>query len=174
MVATKSTEDVLREIERDLKADERIWKRVDRDLAALGGPARRRTDLIVAGVVGLLVLLAGAFALGWNLAPSTSGTAVAAVSSPTRFTSSGLAEKRAAFEARYGTSESAMDPGLWPPVGGGSGSAMTQSGLAEKRAAFEARYGTSEAGSAGASGLASLMSRADYDTWARQHGNGSS
>ncbi|MGZ4148505.1 MAG: DUF3040 domain-containing protein [Actinomycetota bacterium] len=165
MAETKTTEEVLQEIERDLRADERIWKRVDRDLATLGGHPRRRTDLIVAGVIGIVVLLAGAFAFGWNLAPSTSGATVAVRSSPMRVTTSGLAEKRLALTARYGTSESAVDPGLWPPAGGGTGSPLTASGLAEKQRAFHAVHGGSESAS-GAPVMASPpMTRADFDAW---------
>jgi hypothetical protein len=74
MVGTKLPEDILHEIEEDLRQDQDLWKHIHTDLHALGAPparARPRTRWIALGAVASVVALFAAFALGWQVAPGT-------------------------------------------------------------------------------------------------------
>lgn len=67
----------LREIDRDLRREEELWREIRRDLEELEGPpTARNPGRIVVVVVAVLLLLA-AFGLGWNLAPTTTGMTTA-------------------------------------------------------------------------------------------------
>jgi hypothetical protein len=74
----RSRDDLLREIDRDLRREEELWREIRRDLEELEGPptAREPGRIIGVVVVGVLLLVA-AFGLGWNLAPTTTGTTTA-------------------------------------------------------------------------------------------------
>ncbi len=74
MVETKLPEEILHEIEEDLRQDQDLWKHIHTDLHALGAPstrARPRTRWIALGAVASVVALFAAFALGWQVAPGT-------------------------------------------------------------------------------------------------------
>lgn len=73
MVDTRTPEEVLHEIEKDLRRDEDLWRHIHSNLRALEvPPARgRRRRLIVAGTVASVIALFAAFGLGWQLGPTT-------------------------------------------------------------------------------------------------------
>jgi hypothetical protein len=74
MVETRLPEEILHEIEEDLRQDQDLWKHIHTDLHALGAPsarARPRTRWIALGAVASVVALFAAFALGWQVAPGT-------------------------------------------------------------------------------------------------------
>ena len=74
MVKTRLPEEILHEIEEDLRQDQDLWKHIHTDLHALEVPsarARPRTSWIVLGAVASVIALFAAFALGWQVAPGT-------------------------------------------------------------------------------------------------------
>ena len=74
MVDTRLPEEILHEIEEDLRQDQDLWKHIHTDLHALGAPparARPRPRWIALGAVASVVALFAAFALGWQVAPGT-------------------------------------------------------------------------------------------------------
>ena len=79
MVDTRTSDEVLHEIEQDLRRDEDLWKHIHSNLRTLEvPPARgRRRRLIVAGTVASVVALFAAFGLGWQLGPTTTEEIVA-------------------------------------------------------------------------------------------------
>ena len=74
MVDTRLPDQILHEIEEDLRQDQDLWKHIHTDLHALGAPparARPRPRWIALGAVASVVALFAAFALGWQVAPGT-------------------------------------------------------------------------------------------------------
>jgi len=74
MVETRLPDEILHEIEEDLRQDQDLWKHIHTDLHALGAPsarARPRTRWIVLGAVASVIALFAAFAVGWQTAPGT-------------------------------------------------------------------------------------------------------
>ena len=98
----RAPETVLAAIEDDLRRDELIWKRVHRDLRALGAPPPRRTWRLVAAAGAALARVSGSFVVGRTTAPTPAPVVVVAERA-TPFTASGLESKREGFEARYGS-----------------------------------------------------------------------
>lgn len=82
MVETRTTEQVLREIEEDLRQDGQHLKTMERDLRSLGVRRPPRISRVIAIVVGALVLVAGSFSLGWYLSPGPEPTPTSAVVQP--------------------------------------------------------------------------------------------
>jgi hypothetical protein len=146
----RAPETVLAAIEDDLRRDELIWKRVHRDLRALGAPRPRRTWRLVAAAVAALALIAGSFVVGRTTAPTPAPMVVVAEPA-TPFTATGLESKREGFAARYGD--------VW-----GWGPAVTETtapdeGTVNRPAASRPKWGQAPTAAPGDAGGSSLESK---------------
>jgi hypothetical protein len=76
MVEMRTRDEVLREIEEDLRREEALWREIHRDLVGLQGepPTMRPLDRFIATVIVVAAMTVAAFGLGWNLAPSNATT----------------------------------------------------------------------------------------------------
>lgn len=81
MVETHVSDEVLREIEEDLRREEALWGEIHRDLSALKGPTGhiRRLDSAIAAVVVVACMAVAAFGIGWFTGPTEPSGNVAAV-----------------------------------------------------------------------------------------------
>jgi hypothetical protein len=121
----------------DTRTPEQVWREIEEDLRRGPGPKRGR---VVALAIGVLCLMVGSFALGWNLAPSPEAQVTPSVSTQrASFTESSLAAKRDGLAVRYGAE---FGPVVAAPATARTpGAPFTSTALASKHAALALRYG---------------------------------